>query len=153
MQFSMVKSTESPYGSFSTYTSALPYFREKDENGNYYRTLSLNNVAPPGMELGVSPIQQSPMYEAKYLNSFTAGETMSFTNNTGINWSVTPDFRIKGNMRYSVNLGYGQTNGVMKGSTRSTYEAGTKFSILFTFIRQTRYPSHPRRRNTSVPKQ
>ena len=101
MQFSMVKSTESPYGSFSTYTSALPYFREKDENGNYYRTLSLNNVAPPGMELGVSPIQQSPMYEAKYLNSFTAGETMSFTNNTGINWSVTSDFRIKGNFSVS----------------------------------------------------
>ena len=39
---------------------------EKDENGNYYRTLSLNNVAPPGMELGVSPIQNDTAYrEAK----------------------------------------------------------------------------------------
>lgn len=31
-----------------------------------------------------------------------------------------------GNIRYSVNLAFGQNNGVMKGSGRTTYEAGTK---------------------------
>lgn len=101
MQFSMVTSDESPYGSFSSYTSALPYFREKDADGNYYRTLSLVNVAPEGMELGVSPIQQSPVYEAKYLNSYNKGETLGFRNNTSINWSVIQGLRIKGSFSIS----------------------------------------------------
>ena len=71
LQFSMVNSSESPYGSFSNYTQALPYHREKDENGDYYRYLSLANVAPAGMSLGILAQQRSPMYEAKYLNSYS----------------------------------------------------------------------------------
>lgn len=108
MQFSMITSSESPYGSFSTYTSALPYFREKDADGNYYRTLSLHNVAPAGMELGVSPIQQSPIYEAKYLNSYDKGESLGFRNNTSVNWSITHDIRLKGS--FSISYDFDRTD-------------------------------------------
>lgn len=108
MQFSMITSGESPYGTFSTYTSALPYFREKDADGNYYRTLSLQNVAPEGMALGVSPIQQSPIYEAKYLNSYNKGENLGFRNNTSINWSVFQGFRIKGS--FSISYDFDRTD-------------------------------------------
>ena len=82
LQFSMVNSDESPYGDFSSYTQALPYHREKDADGKYYRTLSLANVAPEGMSLSILAQQESPVYEAKYLNSFTEKENYNVTNNT-----------------------------------------------------------------------
>ncbi len=108
LQFSMVKSNESPYGSFSTYTKALPYYTDRDENGNYYRTLSIANMAPAGMSLGVTASQQSPIYEAKYLNSYTTAETMNVTNNLSVNWRLLHDLRIKGT--FSLSYDYGRND-------------------------------------------
>lgn len=94
LQFSMVDSKESPYGSFSSYTSALPYYQEKDAEGNYYRMLSLRNMAPDGIALGVLASMQSPVYEARYLNSYSTSRGMDVTNNFGINWTITDDVRL-----------------------------------------------------------
>ncbi len=120
LQFGMVNSSESPYGSFSNYTQALPYHREKDENGDYYRYLSLANVAPKDMILGILAQQRSPMYEAKYLNSFSTKENYNISNRTAINWEVFSDLRIRANfaVNYDVNrtdafispLSYNYTN-------------------------------------------
>lgn len=104
LQFGMIKSNDSPYGNFSNYTQALPYHREKDGNGNYYRTLTLANVAPSGMALGVTALQQSPVYEAKYLNSYSGKEMIDFSNNFSINWSLMPELRLKGNFKISNDL-------------------------------------------------
>lgn len=101
LQFSRVTSQESPYGNFSNYTQALPYHREKDQNGKYYRTLTLRNVAPTGMSLGISDSQLSPVYEAKYLSSFTGKENLDFSNNFGINWELVSNLRLKGNFKIS----------------------------------------------------
>ncbi len=101
LHFSRVTSQESPYGSFSNYTQALPYHREKDENGKYYRTLSLQNVAPSDMSLGINDFQLSPVYEAKYLSSFTTSENLDFYNNLGINWELISGLRLKGNFKIS----------------------------------------------------
>lgn len=103
LQLTATKNADSPYGNFSNYTSAMPYHREKDENGNYYRTLSLRNVAPEGMELGVASSQLSPVYEAKYLSSFSASESFSFRNNTAVNWAMTSHLRVRGDISVSNN--------------------------------------------------
>lgn len=107
LQFSMVTSKESPYGKFSTYTQTLPYFREKDENGKYYRTLTMRNVVPDGIDIGLAggrgSSQQSPVYEAKYLSSFTHKENIDFYNNFGLNWTIAPTLLLKGNFRFSHN--------------------------------------------------
>lgn len=108
LQFSMVGNSESPYGEFSSYTQALPYHREKDADGNYYRTLSLANVAPEGMSLSILAQQESPVYEAKYLNSFTDQESYNLTNNTSVNWEVFSDLRIRAN--FSVSYGFNRTD-------------------------------------------
>ena len=76
-------------------------FREKDENGKYYRTLSLQNVAPSDMSLGINDFQLSPVYEAKYLSSFTTSENLDFYNNLGINWELISGLRLKGNFKIS----------------------------------------------------
>ena len=109
LQFSMVNSDESPYGDFSSYTQALPYHREKDADGKYYRTLSLANVAPEGMSLSILAQQESPVYEAKYLNSFTEKENYNVTNNTSINWEVFSDLRVRAN--FSVSYDFNRTDG------------------------------------------
>lgn len=108
LQFSMVGNSESPYGEFSSYTQALPYHREKDADGNYYRTLSLANVAPEGMSLSILAQQESPVYEAKYLNSFTEKESYNLTNNTSVNWEVFSDLRIRAN--FSVSYDFSRTD-------------------------------------------
>ena len=96
LQFSLTNSADSPYGNFSTYTRTLPYYQERDADGNYYRLLSIANFAPAGMALGVLASQQSPVYEAKYLNSFSKAEVASVTNNFSINWLILPELRLKG---------------------------------------------------------
>ncbi|MFC2739038.1 MAG: SusC/RagA family TonB-linked outer membrane protein [Prevotella sp.] len=101
LQFSLTNSADSPYGNFSTYTRTLPYYQECDADGNYYRLLSIANFAPSGMALGVLASQQSPVYEAKYLNSFSKAEVASVTNNLSINWLILPELRLKGSFSLS----------------------------------------------------
>ena len=108
LQFSATKSSESPYGSFADYTKALPYHREKDADGNYYRTLSLRNVAPDGMQLAVTSSQLSPVYEARYLSSFTKDDLMNVTNNTAIDWTVIPGLKVRGD--FSVSSDFSRTD-------------------------------------------
>ena len=107
LQFSLTNSADSPYGNFSTYTRTLPYYQERDADGNYYRLLSIANFAPSGMALGVLASQQSPVYEAKYLNSFSKNEGANVTNNLGINWLILPELRLKGGF----SLGYDFSRG------------------------------------------
>ena len=107
LQFSLTNSADSPYGNFSTYTRTLPYYQEHDAGGNYYRLLSIANFAPSGMALGVLASQQSPVYEAKYLNSFSKNEGANVTNNLGINWLILPELRLKG----AFSLGYDFSRG------------------------------------------
>lgn len=108
LQFSMVGSKESPYGNFSAYTSALPYYKETDADGQYYRMLTIQNLAPAGMKLGVTAAQQSPVYEAKYLSSYATGENLSITDNLSLNLQVLHDIRVKGNFTFSYD--YGRTD-------------------------------------------
>lgn len=105
LQFAMTRSNESPYGSFSAYTKALPYHREKDAQGNYYRTLSLLNVSPEGgLDLANTFSQSSPVYEAKYLSSFTAGDLMNFSNKTAFDWTIISGLKVKGDVSIQSDL-------------------------------------------------
>lgn len=108
LQLSMVSNDESPYGNFSAYTSALPYYSEQDADGQYYRTLSIANMAPEGMKIGVTAAQQSPVYEARYLNSYTTGRQTNITDNLSLNLVVLHDIRVKGSFTFSYD--YGRTD-------------------------------------------
>lgn len=149
LQFSLVKSQESPYGSFSSYTSALPYFTDTDADGRYYRMLSIANMAPEGMDIGVTASQRSPLYEAKYLNSYTKSESASVTDNIAVNWQLTDDVRLKGS--FSVGYDYGRddayvspgsftyTNGGSSATTttdalyqRGRYDLGHTSSVTYS---------------------
>ena len=61
------------------------------------------------MNLSILAQQESPVYEAKYLNSFTEKENYNVTNNTSINWEVFSDLRVRAN--FSVSYDFNRTDG------------------------------------------
>lgn len=72
--YTVTESENSPYGNFSTYASLKPYWAPYDDNGQLLETLkSSNNVA-------------NPLYQAKYLGSYSGRTTLTdLTNNLSIN--------------------------------------------------------------------
>lgn len=80
------KSRETPYGTFSDYTKALPYNVYKDEAGRYLEELE------DWEEGGEHP---NPLYEAS-LHNFDRSETEVFINNFSINWNISPYWLLKG---------------------------------------------------------
>ncbi|MFV0539751.1 MAG: SusC/RagA family TonB-linked outer membrane protein [Aestuariibaculum sp.] len=81
---------ESPYGSFSTFASANPYFRKTDENGNISKFLDIGGYF--GSKYG------NPLYDAN-LNSYNNTKNIQITNNTQAIWSITNKLRLTTNLQ------------------------------------------------------
>lgn len=60
------------------------------------------------MELAVSSSQLSPVYEAKYLSSFTHGDVTNVTNNTAIDWTIVSGLKVRGD--FSVSSDFNRTD-------------------------------------------
>lgn len=88
VSFLQADSEESPYGSFSKFTTAQPYDEFMDENGNYLPELK---------NWGSSYEKENPLYEAG-LHNFDKTRTQDFTDNFSINWNITPYLLLKGQM-------------------------------------------------------
>ena len=71
VSYDLSKSADSPYGSFSDYTSQQPYYAIYDEDGKLKQEL----------DIGV----KNPLYEAS-LGSFAKGESYNLTNNLSLYW-------------------------------------------------------------------
>ena len=86
VSYTVVRSQESPFGSFSEYTKAQPYDVYKDKFGRY-----LENLDGWGETLN----KPNPLYEST-LGSFEKSSTEEITNNLSINWYATNHLLIKG---------------------------------------------------------
>lgn len=106
LQVGFTDTKDSPYGNFSTYTQLLPVFRIKDSNGEYFPTLSANNIPLydnyPWTNIGSSVLgtQINPLYEAKYLNNFSRGNNLNLSYQLGANWEIVDNLRLKGEFTY-----------------------------------------------------
>lgn len=87
-----VKSKESPYGSFSEFTKANPYYPTHDENGKLIKQYP--------QHLSTSYRILNPLYEAQ-LNHKDQTEYMEVTNNFDIDWFINENFRLKGRVSYT----------------------------------------------------
>lgn len=85
--FHITKSKETPYGSFSNYTQALPYNTYKNESGKYLE--ALENWGEYGERMA------NPLYEAT-LHNFDKSEMEEFINNLSVNWYINPYWLLKG---------------------------------------------------------
>lgn len=86
LSYTYTKSSDSPYGSFSDYTSKLPYDEYLDEYGNYLKTTYGWN-ATNGSE--------NPLYEAT-LGSYSHDKSWELIDNIELLWNITPHWLLKG---------------------------------------------------------
>ncbi len=82
-----VRTQESPYGSFSSYTILNPYDTPYDENGDLRPVLSYNMT--------------NPLYEAS-LGSYANGDNLNVLNNTELQFWVGEDWRFDGS--FAINI-------------------------------------------------
>lgn len=94
VSFTHVKSKESPYGSFSDYTSMQPYETPYDENGQFKDSF---------MTMINGKYAKNLLYEAT-LASYEWKAYDDITNKTSLNWYLTDDWTIKG--QFSVTRQY-----------------------------------------------
>ena len=86
ISYGVTRSADSPYGTFSDYTSKLPYSEYKNGDGTYKRELEL-------WHNGVD--QTNPLYEAS-LKSFNRTEYNELINNLSANWYINDYLQLKG---------------------------------------------------------
>lgn len=88
--YSGATGSNSPYGSFSTYTQMNPYLRIFDEDGNYI-TRYENDV-------------YNPLYVAS-LKNLSTNTNHIVRNNLSLDWFVNQDWRINGSFSLEKNFG------------------------------------------------
>ena len=86
ISFFQMNSQESPFGSFSDYTTQLPYNEFEDEQGRYLEKLE---------SWGSGRDRANPLYEA-HLNSFRRSRYTEFIDNLSLNWYFNDYLQIKG---------------------------------------------------------
>lgn len=89
------KSANSPYGNFSDYVQMNPYWRPYDENGDVIKLLG--NPGTADYVGRWSTLPTNPLYNAT-LNTFDKSNTSEITNNTALEWSITPDLIVRGRL-------------------------------------------------------
>ena len=103
--FSLNRSVDSPYGSYSQYSRMNPYLPMTDEDGEYYKYYTFNPFSTSGTKIS------NPLYEAT-LSSFSKSQTQSWTNSLSGRWNITKDLYVTG----QANLG-------LSWSKADTYES------------------------------
>jgi hypothetical protein len=97
------KGNATRWGSYSQYASQFPFFKPTDSAGNVIKIFEPNNTtlgiatAPPG------GIFTNAAYNAG-LEMKNYGYTMSFTNNTNLEWTINREMRMRAAISFSNNL-------------------------------------------------
>jgi len=94
-----VKSTNSPYGSFSTYIKQNPYYPIIDANGNYIREMEIWQHQQTNGAVTTSSVL-NPLYDAN-LNSFDKSEYANITDQFSLEWNILPGMRLRSSLSYS----------------------------------------------------
>lgn len=89
----LVKSQESPYGSFTEYVNTNPYWPVHDDNGDLIKEYQKH--------IATTYVLRNPLSEAE-LNNRDESEYLEITDNFNIEWYITEHFRFKGQLSYTL---------------------------------------------------
>lgn len=95
LQYSGMKSSDSPYGSFSEYARLNPYWRAYNSDGSLRKMLGRGPVSGETV--------YNPMYNAS-LNTKSTADYTDFTNNTYVEWQVKNGLKVIGRFGFSNRL-------------------------------------------------
>ncbi|MCU4156326.1 SusC/RagA family TonB-linked outer membrane protein [Carboxylicivirga sp. A043] len=90
-----VKAINSPYGAFSTYAKLNPYYRYKNDIGEYEYMLEKTYGTVAGQTLNY--VVYNPLYNTT-LNTIDESKYDDLINNFDIDWRINDDFRLKGSL-------------------------------------------------------
>lgn len=108
--YTYTNSADSPYGSFSDYTSKLPYDEFQDEFGRYLKTTYPWN--------GTSGYE-NPLYEAT-LGNYNRDKSWELINNTEILWNISSYWLLKG--QFSVTKSNSEANDFLDPRSKKNNE-------------------------------
>lgn len=96
LQISSNTSKNSPYGSFSDYTSVNPYYTPFGTDGNYAKKLE-DDTSYPSLGLNSRVTVYNPLYNAM-LPQKNESKYTSITNNFAIEWHLNDAFFMRGSL-------------------------------------------------------
>lgn len=99
--YTQTNSADSPYGSFSKFTTQLPYDRYTDENGRILEELHYWGT-------GTETNKENPMYEAT-LHNFSKQKREELINNLSVNWHIIPSLLFKGQLSLTKDINKSDT--------------------------------------------
>ena len=102
LSLSNVEGNNSPYGSFSTYTRLNPYYRTKDENGNYTKVIEIKGMGAGTQRRTIT----NPLYNIQFPYK-DMSENFSVTDNFSIECAIKENLRV--NMAASLSKGTART--------------------------------------------
>jgi len=132
------RADESPYGSFSNFTTANPYFRKTDENGNITKFLDIDDYFGNSIS--------NPLYNST-LNSYDKTHAFNLTNNLRAIYKVNNQIQLQANLQLITgnntrevfndpeNTLFAETPAAEKGSYQNikTTNFGYKFNFMATY--------------------
>lgn len=89
LSLSNTKGNNSPYGIFSTYTRLNPYYRVKDEDGNYTKLIEHKGVGAGTQRVMVT----NPLYNVQFPYKDLT-ENFSVTDNLSIECAIKENLRV-----------------------------------------------------------
>ena len=89
LSLSNVKGNNSPYGSFSEYTKLNPYYRVKDENGNYTKLIEYKSMGAGTQREEIT----NPLYNIQFPYKDMT-ENISVTDNFAIESAIQENLRV-----------------------------------------------------------
>lgn len=95
-------SEESPYGSFSDYTTINSFYPIRDEYGNLHKYYYYENIYGEQYNIwgNSSNIPINPLYEASVGNKDN-NESLNINDNLSFEWTLRPSLRIRGMLSYT----------------------------------------------------
>ncbi|WP_200976044.1 SusC/RagA family TonB-linked outer membrane protein [Echinicola sp. 20G] len=85
--------TESPYGQFSNFVNANPYFRKYNEDGGVDKYLERGLVS--GLVVYPNTGVPNPLYNALLENQYDETRNLNVQNNLQLRYNISPSFRIQ----------------------------------------------------------
>ncbi len=96
------KSKESPYGSFSNYTTINSFYPIHDEDGNLYKYYYYENESGTKTNIwgNSTNIPVNPLYEAS-VGNIDKTDALNLNNNFSVEWLLLPSLRLSGMLSYT----------------------------------------------------
>lgn len=89
LSLSNTKGNNSPYGSFSDYTKLNPYYRAKDENGNYTKLIEYKSMGAGTQRAKIT----NPLYNTQFPYK-NESENFNVTDNLAVEWAILQNLRV-----------------------------------------------------------